>query len=255
MAHAQLKNLMAEMRFYGMLSSLDKTLAQATSEGWSFAELLDVLLQAQYDFKENKKVENRIKASKLRIKPELEDFDFTAKRTVTKAQVKNLYDLKWINEGRPVLIIGPTGVGKTFIAQALGLHACRNKYTVSFMTVTNFLENIMLARSSNTYLKFRDKLAKPDLFILDDFGLRKFNSTESQDLCEILEERSVNKSTIITTQLPVDHWGEVISDPVIADAILDRLIHSAIKLTVTGESYRKVKAKKLDKQVRSDSLS
>jgi len=256
MAHAQIKNLMVEMKFYGMMSSLDKILSEATREGWGHMEFLDALLQAQYDFKENKKIENRIKASKLRMKPELEDFDFTAKRTIIKTQIKNLYNLKWINEGRAVLLIGPTGVGKTFIAQALGLHACRSKYSVTFMTVTNFLENIMLARSSNTYLKFRDKLVKPDLFILDDFGLRKFNSVESQDLCELLEERSMNKSTIITTQLPVDHWSEVISDPIIADAIIDRLIHSAITLNITGESYRKVKAKKLTdnfKELRSDS--
>lgn len=245
MGTAQIKNLMAEMRFYGMLEALDKALSVATGDNWGHIEFLDALLQAQYDFKESRKVENRIKASKLRMRPELEDFDFTARRSITKAQVKNLYDLKWIKEGRPILLIGPTGVGKTFIAQGLGLHACRNKYTVTFMSVTNLLENIMLSRTSNTYLKLRDKLVKPDLFILDDFGLRKFGSMEAQDLCELLEERSMNKSTIITTQLPMDHWNEVIPDPVIADAIIDRLIHSAIKLTIKGESYRKVKAKKL----------
>jgi len=116
------------------------------------------------------------------------------------------------------------------------------------MSVTTLIENLELARSTNSYLKYKDKLVRPDVLILDDFGLRKLSPMESQDLCEILEDRSLNKSTIITTQLPIDHWKEVIPDPVIADAIIDRLIHSSIMLTITGESYRKVRANKLDKE-------
>jgi len=114
-----------------------------------------------------------------------------------------------------------------------------------YMTVTTWLENVALARSSGTYLRYRDKLAKPDVLILDDMGMRKMSSIEAQDLCEILEERSISKSTIFTTQLPLDHWCEVIADPVIADAIRDRLQHSALTINITGESYRGVKARTL----------
>ena len=113
------------------------------------------------------------------------------------------------------------------------------------MTVTTWLENVALARSSGTYLRYRDKISKPDLLILDDMGMRKLSSTEAQDLCEILEERSHGKSTVFTTQLPLEHWSEVIPDPVIADAIRDRLQHAALKIEITGESYRGVKARKL----------
>lgn len=246
MAVAQVKNLMAEMKLKGMLAGLDKCLADATTESWSHAELLDSLIQSEYDFRESRRITNKIKAAKLKIQPSLEDFDFTAKRSITKTQIKDLYQLKWLSQGRPVLIIGQTGVGKTFIAQALALHACRNKHSALFMNLTTLLENLMLARSSGTYLKFRDKIAKPSLLVIDDFGMRKLNATEAQDLCEIIEERSINKSTVITTQLPLDHWAEVIPDPVINDAIIDRLIHGAVTLKITGESYRKVKAKKLD---------
>jgi DNA replication protein DnaC len=144
-----------------------------------------------------------------------------------------------------VLLIGQTGVGKTFIAQAAGLHACACGKSVLYMTLTTWLENLALARSSGTYLRYRDKLAKPDLVILDDMGMRKLSATEAQDLCELLEERSINKSTLFTTQLPLDHWSEVIGDPVIADAIRDRLEHSALAIHITGESYRGVKARKL----------
>ncbi len=248
MGTAQAKNLMAEMKFQGMLMNFDKILDNANNDGWGNIEVIDAFLQEEYDYRQGRKVESKIRNSKLKLKPEIEDFDFTAKRSITKSQIKDLYKLDWINRGRAILLIGPTGVGKTFIAQALGLHACRNGYSVIFMSVTDFLENIMLARSTSTYLKFRDKIIKPDIFILDDLGLRKFNAMESQDLCEILEERSMNKSTIITTQLPVDHWKEVIPDPVIADAIIDRVIHSAITIKITGTSYRKVKAIKLEKE-------
>jgi DNA replication protein DnaC len=116
---------------------------------------------------------------------------------------------------------------------------------VLYMTVTTWLENIALARSSGTYLRYRDKIAKPDVLILDDMGMRKLSSTEAQDLCEILEERSIGKSTVFTTQLPLSHWSEVIGDPVIADAIRDRLEHAALVIQITGESYRGVKARKL----------
>ena len=106
------------------------------------------------------------------------------------------------------------------------------------MTFTTWLENLALARSAGNYLKFRDKCAKPDASIWDDFGMRKLTATEAQDLCELLEERSIDKSTVFTTQLPLDHWGEVIGDPVIADAIRDRLEHSALRIPIAGESYR-----------------
>jgi len=144
-----------------------------------------------------------------------------------------------------VLLIGQTGVGKTFIAQATGLHACACGKSVLYMTVTTWLENVALARSSGTYLRYRDKIARPDVLILDDMGMRKLSSTEAQDPCEILEERSIGKSTVFTTQLPLAHWSEVIGDPVITDAIRDRLEHAALVVQITGESYRGVKARKL----------
>lgn len=246
MGYAQLTNMMAEMRLEGMLSSLAETINLAAQNQWSHTELVDTLLQAEYDFREKRKAERLLKNSKLKTRPALEDIDLTAKRSITRAQIRELYTLGWLEQGRPLLIIGPTGVGKSFLAQAIGHHACRRKYATLFMTFANLLEHQALARTAGTYLRFRDRLVKPQLLILDDFGLRKLNSSQAHDFCEILEERPENRSTIITTQLTLDHWPEVIEDPVIADAIIDRLIHSSFKIIMKGESYRKIKAKKLD---------
>lgn len=246
MSAVQIKNLMSEMKLAGMAGAMEKTLADATQDAWSYTEVLDVLLQAESDHRDDRRAKSRIKASKLKVVASFEDFDFAANRSITKTQIKEIYGLKWVEQGRPLLLIGQTGVGKTYLAQATGLHACGQGKSVLFMTISTWLENVMLARSTGSYLKFRDRVAKPDLLILDDFGMRKFSSLEAQDLCEILEERSVGKATVITTQLPLDHWQEVLPDPIIADGILDRLRHAAIQVKITGESYRQVKAKKLE---------
>jgi len=245
MSTAVARNLMAEMKLLGMFESFDRLLTEATRDQWSCAAFFDAMLQAETDYRSERKTKRRIKAAKFALRPTFQDFDFTANRSITKAQVKDLYSLQWLADARPVLLIGQTGVGKTFIAQALGLHACASGKSVLYMTFTTWLENLALARSAGTYLKFRDKMAKPDAVILDDFGMRKLTATEAQDLCELLEERSIDKSTVFTTQLPIDHWAEVIGDPVIADAIRDRLEHAALTLQITGESYRGVKARKL----------
>ena len=248
MSIAIAKNLMADMKLLGMLAAFDKVVAEATRDQTSYSELLDALLQAEADYRQERKTSNRIKTAKFTLRPAFEDIDFTASRSITRAQIKELYSLQWLHDARPVLLIGPTGVGKTFLAQAIGLHACACGNAVAYMTLTTWLENLALARASGTYLRFRDKIAKPDLLIIDDFGMRKLSPTEAQDLCELLEERSINKSTLFTTQLPLEHWSDVIADPVIADAIRDRLEHSALQIQITGESYRGVKARKLATQ-------
>ena len=245
MSTAVARNLMAEMKLLGMFESFDRLLTEATRDQWSCAAFFDAVLQAESDYRTERKTKRRIKAAKFAIRPTFQDFDFTANRSISRAQIKDLYSMQWLTDSRPVLLIGQTGVGKTFIAQALGLQACGSGKTVLYMTFTTWLENLTLARSSGTYLKFRDKMAKPDVVILDDFGMRKLTATEAQDLCELLEERSIDKSTVFTTQLPIDHWVEVIGDPVIADAIRDRLEHAALTINITGESYRGVKARKL----------
>lgn len=245
MSTAIARNLMAEMKLAGMLAAFDKVVADATRDQVSYTEFLDALLQAEADYRGERVAQRRLKAAKLPTRVSLDDFDYTARRSITKAQIREIQGLGWLKDGRPLLLIGQTGVGKSFIAQAIALQVCQHGRSALYLSLTTWLENLALARASGTYLRYREKLAKPDVLILDDFGMRKLTATEAQDLCEILEERSFGKATVITTQLPLDHWAEVIADPVIADAIRDRLQHAALTLTITGESYRGVRARKL----------
>jgi DNA replication protein DnaC len=246
MGSVQSKNLMQELKLTGMLEQYENTLASATAGGLGHAEFFDLLLQSEYDERRKRKINGRIKGSKLPNKWVFEDFDYTANRSITKSQIKDLMTLKWLDQGRPILLIGQTGVGKSFIAEAISMQVCRNGKTSLWMDISAFLEALALSRTSGTYIKLREKLSRPDVLVIDDFGMRKLSSTEAQDLCEILEARSHAKSTVITTQLPLDHWEEVIEDTVIADAVKDRLKHAAITLNLTGGTYRLVKAKKLD---------
>ena len=245
MSTAIARNLMAEMKLGGMLAAFDKTVTDATRDQLGYSEFLDALLQAEADYRGERVAQRRLKAAKLPTRVSLDDFDYTARRSITKAQIREIQGLGWLKDGRPLLLIGQTGVGKSFIAQAIALQVCQHGRSALYLSLTTWLENLALARASGTYLRYREKLAKPDVLILDDFGMRKLTATEAQDLCEILEERSCGKATVITTQLPLDHWAEVIADPVIADAIRDRLQHAALTLTITGESYRGVRARKL----------
>ena len=167
MSIAIAKNHMAEMNMLGMLAVLDKTLAEATRDKISYTEFADILLQAEADYRQERKTVNRIKAAKFTVRPAFEDFDFTAERSITKAEIKEIYTLGWLNDARPLLLIGETGVGKTFIAQAVGLHACANGKSVLYMSITALQENLAIARSSGTYLRYRAKLAKFDLIIFD----------------------------------------------------------------------------------------
>lgn len=242
MGLTQLKALIVELKLSGMAASLDRLLQEAKQQEMSTEEALDWLLQAEADHRRRARIQNRIKHSRLKISASFEDLDWTAKRSLTKAQGKEIMSLAWLADGRPLVLIGQTGVGKTFLAQATGLKACQEGKTVLFLSVTHWLEQQAQARQNGDALRFREKMIRPDLLILDDFGMRKFTALEAEDFREMLEERSYGKSTLLTTQLPLSHWSEVIPDPVLSEAIVDRLDGPAVIYKITGESYRKTKA-------------
>lgn len=249
MGIVQVKNTLQELKLHGMYDRLDKVLEDRDDTS-SLVELLEDLVQAEFDTRIEKQTISIMKRSKLDEKPQLEDFDFIKGRTISKSQIKDLYELTWVKNNRSIVIDGPTGVGKTFLAKALGTRCCVNRITTLYIDMSRFLEELNIARSTNSYLKFLGRLSRPQVLILDDFGLRKLSADQANDLCDLLKAR-VEKSTIVTTQLPVSHWQEVIEDPVIADTLIDRMSHTPIQLHYEGPTYREVIGKKLDKKMGS----
>lgn len=246
-----IKNQLQELSFSGMLKAIEADLVLAVKNEWGYEEFLSKLLQVEKEFRDEIYIERKIKAARFKKRASLEDFDWAIKRGITKQQVQELMTLKWVEQSRPLLLIGQTGVGKSYLAEAIGRHACNKRRSVLFKDSTELFLQIQEARRLNRYLTMRERLSRVDILIIDDFGMRKISSMEAQDLKELLEIRSLTKSTIFTTQLPLSHWKEVIEDEVIIEPIIDLLEHSSIKFEMRGESYRKIKAKKLDQQVQN----
>jgi DNA replication protein DnaC len=235
----QTKQMLSQLKMRGVLESLDLRLAEATSQGWGHSDFLSAIITDEKTFRDNSHIKRRLKAAKFRTDACAEKIDTTAARNLSAAQVRDLMELRFLKEPRNVLIQGATGVGKTYLATAIGNQACRKGFTATFMGVNELIDRIDVARAEGSYLRLRDKLVKTDCLILDDLGIKKLPATVVQDLYDILEERFSHRSTLITSQIPMENWKEVIEDPVALEAILDRLIHGAIKLQLTGESMRK----------------
>ena len=238
MTLAQIRNRMMEMGFQGMLSATESVLERIQRGELQVVEGLDLLLESEWRHRQERATTTRKIRSKIRKGASLEEFDLTLNRGITKAELRTLSEFEWYDQGKPLIFIGQTGVGKSYLARSLGLLACERGKTSLFVAVTDFLENQAIARACNGYLKFRAGLVRPDLLILDDFGMRKFTSQEAEDLRDVIEHRSYGKSTVLTTQLPVNHWGEVIGDEVIRDALVDRLETPGLIIKLKGESYR-----------------
>lgn len=245
MTLAQIRNQMERLGFSGMLSGVEVSLNRLQRGEVSAIEAIDELLETEWKHRQVRATQVRVTRSKIRRGASLEEFDVTLSRGISKAQLRDLSKLEWCEQGKALILIGPTGIGKSYLARSLGLLACEHGKTSLFISFTDFLEHLAMARNCNGYLKFREKLTRPQILILDDLGMRKFSSQEAEDLRDIIEHRSYGKSTVITTQLPIDHWGEVFGDEIILDALVDRLEPTGITIKLGGESYRGTEKKRL----------
>lgn len=242
----QTRNQMAQMKLTGMLKALDLRLQESVSQGWGPSDFLSALVTDEKTYREASAIQRRIKAATFRTTATLEQFDYTAKRSLNKPIVKDLMQLNYIKASpRNLLIIGATGVGKTFLATALGNHACRHGFSTVFLGINVFIEKLMMARTDGTYLRLRDRLIKADLIIIDDIGLRKLPPEIVQDLHDLLEERQ-DKCTLITSQLPLQNWNEIIEDELALDTVVDKLQHGSIHIVIEGDTYRKKKGQQAD---------
>jgi len=229
-----------QMKLFGMTRALEEQLAQPDIISIPFEERLGMLVDREADLRENKRLARLLKEAKLKQQACVEDVDFRHPRALDRSVLFSLADCRWITEHHNLIITGPTGVGKTFIACALANKACRRGFTVRYWRTTRLLQAVAAARADGSYATLIHKLQKTELLLLDDWGISPLQVEEARDLLDILEDRNQTRSTLITSQMPINHWHEVLADPTLADAILDRLVHNAYKLELRGESMRKL---------------
>jgi DNA replication protein DnaC len=231
------------LRLSGMYHALVEQMQTPDITALSFEERLGLLVDREMTERETRRLTTRLRQAKLRQSACLEDLDFRQPRGLEKALMASLATCQWVRDHRNVLITGPTGVGKTWIACALGHQACRHGFTTLSLRLPRLLQELPIARGDGRYPKLMATLAKTALLILDDWGLAALSDEHRRDLLEIVEDRHDRRATIITSQLPVEHWHDALGDPTLADAILDRLVHNAYKIVLHGESMRKRQAK------------
>lgn len=227
------------MKLSGMAQAFEEQLQRADLSDLSFDDRLAFLVEREHTVRANRQLTYRLRRAQLKLNATIEDLDHRARRALDKSTLNELARSRFINDHLNVLITGPTGVGKTYIACAIAHSACRNGFSARYLRVPRLLTNITIARGDGTYPKFLSQLAKTDLVILDDWGLATLNAEQRRDLLDILDDRYALRSTIVTSQLPVKQWHESIGDPTLADAILDRLVHNAYTINLKGESMRK----------------
>lgn len=252
MLHHPTLDKLTTLRLCGMHKGLREQLRLPEINDLSFEERLGLLADRELTERENRRLQTRLRQARLKQSACLEDLDTRSPRGLDKALISQLASGQWIREGLNLLILGPTGVGKTWIACALAQQACRQGYTTRYLRAPRLFEELHLAHADGRFPKLMASYAKTDLIVLDDWGLSGLDATARRDLLELLDDRYGHRATLVTSQLPVEHWHEVIGDPTLADAILDRLVHSAYRLTLKGESMRKQKAKQLTSSTGSE---
>lgn len=240
MLNNQTLSKLREMRLSGMADAFNEQLKQPPNN-MDFEERLGLLIESEWLARENRKLTRRLRQAKLRQNACTEDIDYNHPRGLNKQIVQDLSHCRWVKDKLNLLITGPTGCGKTYLACAIAHKACLKGMTSRYHRLPRLWNELTIAKANGTYQKWLSQIAKVDVLILDDWGLAAPNEEQRRDLLELLDDRYQHRSTIITSQLPIDHWHEHLNDATLADAILDRLLHNAIKVELKGDSLRKTK--------------
>jgi DNA replication protein DnaC len=228
-----------QLRLHGMSRSWQALMETRKHHELSFAEGMELLIQAEQDEKGNKRFERLNRNTHFRYQASVQELTMDASRGLDKSLMTTLATGEYIPKGEAILISGATGTGKSFLASALGHHACSQGYKVVYFNLQKLLLKTKMSRVDGTIYKFFEKLSKTDLLILDDFGLTHLEQQQRLDFMEIIEDRHASAATIIASQLPVANWYDVIGEETIADAILDRMVHTSYRIELRGESLRK----------------
>jgi len=239
MLREPLINKLTSMKLWGMLESLREQIENPHYKELSFEERLGMLLDREWNLRQDRGLKRRLQVARFRETAMMEDLELSTKRGLDRSQVLYLAQEDWIREKLNVIITGPTGAGKTYLACALGTAACRNNLSVRYFQMSRLLQKLTLSQADGSYAKLLNSLAKAQLLIIDDWLRTPLTKSQTHDLLEIIEDRYKLSSTILATQVPVEDWHERMANPTLADAILDRVVHNAYRLELKGESMRK----------------
>ena len=225
-----------QMKLNGMVDAIKEQLTNPAASSLSFEDRFGMLVDRQWDLKESRGLTRRLQTAKLKLQASTEDIDFHTHRGLDKAALLSLAECNFIDAHSNIIITGPTGVGKTYLACAIANKACRLKHTVRYFGCGNLLSQTALARADGSYGSLLSRLKKTDLLVIDDWGMYPMDAEAARDVFEILEDRTSHRSTLIVSQVPVENWYDIIAAPTIADAILDRLVHNAYRMDIWNRS-------------------
>ena len=228
-----------QMKLGGIADSVREQLTNPTAASLSFEDRLALAVDRQWDLKENRALARRLCVARLKQQAAIEDIDFRTHRGLDKGVLLSIGECNFIGSHSNIIITGPTGVGKTYIACAIANRACRRSFAVRYFGCGTLLSAATIARGDGSYPTLLTRLEKTDLLVIDDWGMYPLDADSARDIFEILEDRVHKGSTLIVSQIPIENWYDIIAAPTIADAILDRLVHNAYRIELTGESMRK----------------
>ena len=230
------------MKLNGMAEAFKEQTLQPDLAELSFEERFAFLVERQWTWKEERRMKRLLSQAKLKINACIEGIDFRTPRGLQKSVILQLASCDWIKNAHNVIVTGPTGAGKTYLACALANRACRMGFSAFYIRMPKLFHDLAMAKADGSYSKTMKKLTRSKVLVLDDLGLAPMSSQERRDLLEVVEDRHGLASTIVAAQLPIQHWHDNIRDPTIADAVLDRLVHNAYKINLKGESMRKLRS-------------
>jgi DNA replication protein DnaC len=229
------------MKLYGMHDTFKTAIETGKNDSYTLDQFLAHMVEAEWDDRQNRKITRNIKNARFRYRASVENIIFEESRNIDKNKMTRLFDCTYIKNGESILITGSTGVGKSYIASALGYQACSEGYRVAYYNTAKLFARLRMAKADGSYLKEISRLERQHLLVLDDFGLHTLDNQNRLTLLEIIEDRHGKGSVLITSQVPVSSWYDIIGEKTVADAILDRLVHDAHRIELKGESLRKTR--------------
>jgi len=242
---------MKQLKLLGMTRAYKTSIESDQLNQFTADELVALLIESEWDDRHNRNIERRMRNAKFRYQASIENIDYESSRSIDRNQIQRLAECAFIEKHENILITGSTGIGKSFIASALGHQACQLGYKVIYANTTKLFSMLKMAKADGIYIREIARLERQNLLIIDDFGLHPMDTQNRAALMEIIEDRHEKSSVIITSQLPVNCWYDVIGEKTVADAILDRLVHKAHRIELKGESLRK----KMEKQTKMETVN